>query len=118
MRLYNIDEVGCAETPPHECRGVLIGSPSIAFTFGVQTLHSWGPSQVARPLAERGRSNGTCTVTIQASPTAEEVHAPRPFPGVCASREPTQRVVHLARLCSTRSCFYLLPCATEPLKRD
>ncbi len=36
----------------HKGKGVLIGSPSIAFTFGVQTLHSWGQSQAARPRAE------------------------------------------------------------------
>src|SRR5215467_1540213 len=35
---------------------VLIGSPSVAFAFGIQTLHRSGPSQAARPLAELGRS--------------------------------------------------------------
>src|SRR6266436_1477334 len=36
-------------------REVLIGSPSVAFAFGVQTLHSSGLSQAARPPAELRR---------------------------------------------------------------
>ncbi len=44
--------VGYLSTPPLKRRGILIGSPSIGFPFGVQTLHSWAPAQVARPWAE------------------------------------------------------------------
>src|SRR5579863_4715833 len=41
-----------SETPRHKCAGVLIGFPSILFSFRVQTLHSLGPSQTAHPQAE------------------------------------------------------------------
>src|ERR1017187_7202402 len=41
-----------SETPRHTCAGVLIGSPSVLFSFRVQTLHSLGPSQAAHPQAE------------------------------------------------------------------
>jgi hypothetical protein len=48
-------------------REVLIRSPSLAFAFGVQTLHSYGSSQAAHPPSEQSRSGGTGTVTMPAS---------------------------------------------------
>src|SRR2546425_7406605 len=65
-------------------RGVLIGSLSVAFAFEINTSQlragSGGPS-----LGRASRSQGTCTLTIQASPSTEETYAACTPPGVCAS---------------------------------
>ena len=73
-----------AETPRHKWTGVLIGSLAVAFAFEINASQfratSGGPSTV-RAFCYRG----TCTVTIQASPSADYLHAPRASSGVCAS---------------------------------
>ena len=63
---------------------------------------SGGPS-----VGRASRSNGACTVTIQASPAAEEVHAPRTFPGVCEDTGVSNELDVSFVLWFTRPCFYL-----------
>ncbi len=72
-----------AETPRHTWTGVLIGSLSVAFAFEINASQLGAVS--GHPSTGRAsRSRGTCTMTIQASPSTEEVNAPRLLPGVCA----------------------------------
>src|SRR6266566_3880884 len=70
-------------TPPLERRRVLIGSLSVAFSFEINASQL-GASSGSPSTGRASCSCGTCTVTIQTSPTAEEVCAPRVhLPCVC-----------------------------------
>ena len=80
-------------------REVLIGSPAIAFAFGVQTLHSSGPvdgtkpqGRLRRPVHRQSRTEVRSGGTPPATSGARCMEHPS---DVCARPKP-QRVVHLA----------------------
>src|SRR5215472_17503019 len=76
-------------------REILIGSPSIAFAFGINAsqfgANAPGPSQAARPLAERGRS------LLQWHPACDQQGQPCGWEKVF--------VRGLARQCPTELCI-------------
>jgi hypothetical protein len=105
-------------TPPHECRGVLLGSPAVAFAFGVNAAQL-GAGSGSPSLGRASRSQGTRTVTIRASPATDCSHAPRAGSGVCASSNGRERVVHLVRrLREHGRVFTPGPAPGNPPKRD
>ncbi len=93
--------------------GVLLGSPAVAFAFGVNAAQlraeSGSPS-----LGRASRSQGTAAVTAAASPTTDDSHAPRASRGVCASPMRDSASCASRLQLRTRSRFYPLPCAVEP----
>src|SRR5712692_3223620 len=70
------------ETPRHKWTGVLIGSPAVAFAFGI--IASQFRAVSGRPSVGRAScSNGTSPFTREASPTADvdgSYHIPMPYP--------------------------------------
>ncbi len=64
--------------------GVLIGSLAVAFAFEINASQL-GAESGSPSTGRASCSRGTCTITMQASPSTEETYAPRTSPGVCAS---------------------------------
>jgi len=95
-------------------QGVLITFLSVAFAFEMQTAHSYGPAQVARPQAGR-----VVPVAPLLSPQRPALRLKNDTPRVSflvfVRGKMPQRVVRLVRSWLTRLCFYRQPCAGEPV---